>query len=68
MSECKGMMGKLFGHKWVEYGRLLTRTQLCVYLHHEHPNAERDLIPPRGKFCPRCGAVRGEGYDNPNQR
>lgn len=60
MNKCTGIMGRIFGHKWVSYDRINQqfvmgyRFAWAVVI-----GAPKD-IPERGEICLRCGAVTGE--------
>lgn len=60
MNKCTGIMGRIFGHKWLKYGQPASRDIAMLYVVFLVPEEKRKEMPETGSICQRCGAVKGE--------
>lgn len=61
-TKCTGLMGRIFGHKWITYGQSASRDIAMIYVAFLVPLGERKEMPERGRICQRCGAVTGDKH------
>lgn len=59
-TKCTGIMGWVFGHKWLKYGQPASRDIAMLYIAFLVPEEKRKEMPEKGRICQRCGAVTGE--------
>lgn len=59
-TKCTGLMGRIFGHKWLAFGQPASRDIAMLYVASLVPEESRKDMPEKGFICQRCGAVTGE--------